>query len=88
MKIYLPWKKEGWDGHPHRAILEINVDYRHSQPEDNRKLTEELEARRRKEEEKRFEKRVKSGLPRCPGHKLTPIYTKEGKCSICGKYRY
>ena len=36
---------------------------------------------------KQFEKKVQSGLRKCPGHKYEVSYDNQGKCPKCGGYK-
>ena len=86
MKIKLPWKRLGHDGQKHRATLEIT--YYHTQMEELMRSADTI-----KEERDvsgvQFEKKKRSGLRKCPGHKAQKgaIYDADGCCSICKGYK-
>lgn len=87
IKIYLPWRVEGHDGHPHQATLE--VDYSNTQIEETFESGRNYRTKEREIEERTFIKKVKSGLRRCPGHKgvMTPL-ANGTQCSRCGGWVY
>lgn len=89
MRIKLPFKKLSYDGRRHQVVLDISLD-----TTQNEEMYEEMEKRKAKKavpESKKFAKRMSSGgVKKCPGHKppKIPIYDEQGKCSICGGFKY
>ena len=81
MRILLPWKKLGHDGKPHRAKL--TIDYDTTQDEEIFDFVPIKDIN----QERREEKKKKSGLRKCPGHKHGAGYDKDGRCYICKGYK-
>lgn len=85
MKIYLPWKRKGYDGKKYQATLEITYD--HTQKEEIFKFAEVLRRRRSEAWEQRAVnkqiKEEKGGVRYCKGHKKKFEF-KDDRCTLCG----
>ncbi len=86
MRIYLPWKRKGYDGSYYQAVLEVVYD--HTQNEEMFKKAQELEFEHRQNEIRHFEIKKKSGLRRCPGHKHSTPLARGQQCGVCGGWVY